>query len=183
MRREYWLWIVGGLVVAALVATAASKDARTFVGEVVDKAGEALKDLIARFEGYSPTVYQDVAGLWTIGYGHLVKPGEPYHPYGPVTEITLEEAAALLEADTEIARRCVENHVTVPLTENQRAALISFVFNVGCGAFKSSTLLRRLNWGEYEAAAEEFDKWVNAGGVRVAGLVNRRAHEKETFLG
>ena len=180
MRRAGWI------VVAVLTVTAAyalsRQDARQFIGETVTQVSNALQDLIAGFEGYSATVYQDAAGLWTIGYGHLVKPGDPYYPHGPISEISRDEAQALLEADTATAQGCVDNAVRVPLSENQRAALVSFVYNVGCGAFQSSTLLRRLNAGEYAAAADELDRWVNAGGVQLAGLVKRRQLEKETFL-
>lgn len=172
-----WHWIVGGVVLGGALALT-----RPEVREAVSAAADKIKELIAGAEGYSATAYQDVAGKWTIGYGHLVQPGEPYHPYGPVTEISQAEADALFQGDTAKATACVDQHVGVSLSDNQRAALVSFAFNVGCGAFANSTLLRKLNAGDHEGTADEFGRWVNAGGVRVAGLVNRRNLEREVFL-
>ncbi len=149
--------------------------------------------LVKKWEGLSLTVYQDEVGYWTIGYGHLVKPGDPYHPYGPVTEISQEEADRLLEADMAEARRLVAAHVTVPLTAGQRESLESIMFNVGPGVpgerdgivwlrdGRQSTLLRLLNAGDYQGAAAEFDKWVLAGGKRSRGLIARRADERQIF--
>lgn len=181
-NRTAALVIGGGILAAIAAAVTVNKEAREYVGEVVDEVTGALHNLISQFEGFSPTAYQDVAGYWTIGYGHLIQPGEPYHPYGAVTEITREEGQALLERDTEKARQAVDDLVSVPLTPNQHAALVSFVFNVGRGAFQKSTLLRKLNAADYDGAANELDKWVHAGGQRVAGLERRRQLEKETFL-
>lgn len=166
----------GLLLVAGLV-----KPVRETVVETVASWFDALKRLIARHEGLSLKVYQDPVGLWTIGYGHLVKPTDPYHPYGPITEITQDEADRLLAQDVAIAERCVSDNVQVPLTANQRAALVSFVFNVGCTNFRNSTLLRLLNEGRMQEAAAELDKFVFARGVRLAGLVKRRASERELF--
>lgn len=172
-----WLWILGGVVLGSGIALT-----RPEVRAAVSNAADKIKELIAGSEGLRTDAYQDVAGKWTIGYGHLIQPGEPYHPYGTVREISTEEADALFARDTSIATGCVNESVTVPLTDNQRAALVSFVFNVGCGAFRNSTLLKKLNSGDYESAADELTRWVNAGGVRVAGLVNRRNLEREVFL-
>jgi len=180
MRRAAWL-AIGALTVAVGYALS-REDVRSGIGEAVDTLTDKIKNLIAGEEGLRLEAYQDIAGNWTIGYGHLIQPGEQYHPYGPVRAISKAEADALFEADTAHARACVEDAVQVPLTDNQLAALTSFVFNVGCAAFRSSTLLRLLNEHDYAGAAAQLDRWVNAGGVRVAGLVNRRALEKEVFL-
>lgn len=149
--------------------------------------------LVKKWEGLSLTVYQDEVGYWTIGYGHLVKPGDPYHPYGPVTEISIEEAERLLEQDMAEARRLVAQHVTVPLTAGQRESMESIMFNVGPGIpgerdgivwlkdGRQSTLLRLLNAGDVQGAAAEFDKWVLAGGKRSRGLIARRADERRIF--
>lgn len=133
-------------------------------------------DLIKRFEGFSPTAYLDSAGLSTIGYGHLIKAGEYF------TSIDENEAAALLAKDTDTAVNAVKKLVSVPLTQNQYNALVSFVYNIGTGAFKDSTLLKKLNAGDYLGAAAEFMRWKYAGGQIVQGLVNRREQEKEVFL-
>lgn len=70
----------------------------------------------------------------------------------------------------------------VYLTANQKAALIDFVYNLGAGAFGSSTLLKKLNAGDYKGAADEFPKWVYAGGRVLGGLVNRRKIERDLFI-
>ena len=147
---------------------------------------DKLKSMIAGHEGLRLDAYQDVAGKWTIGYGHLITTSDPFYPYGSITKITQEEAEALFQRDISVAQSCVESEVTVPLTDNQKAALVSFIFNVGCSAFKKSSLLKQLNARNYIQAANELDKWVNANVngslVRVAGLASRRQMEKEVFL-
>ena len=149
---------------------------------------EKIRSLITGEEGLQLEAYKDVVGKWTIGYGHLIKPGEIYFPYGSVKLISKEEADALLAADTLQSENCVDMHVAAKLTENQRAALISLIFNIGCGAFRNSTLLKKINsLAPVTESADEFDKWVMATQpdgkkVIVAGLVNRRAREKEIYL-
>lgn len=144
-------------------------------------------DIITKWEGLRLDVYLDVVGKWTVGYGHLIKPGEKYYPYGTVKNITKIEAENLLEQDLNLARDCVSQYVKVTLTENQRASLVSFTFNLGCTAFQKSTLLKLVNQQKFSEAAEQFDKWVYARGadnllVKVNGLVNRREAEKQTFI-
>lgn len=149
---------------------------------------EKLKSLITQEEGLRLDAYQDPVGKWTIGYGHLIKPGEPYYPYGQITLITLEEADALLSLDTQAAENCINRMVTAPLTENQRVALVSLIFNIGCGAFTSSTLLKKINaLTPLPETADEFDKWVmgtqpDGNKIILAGLITRRAREKQVFL-
>jgi Phage-related lysozyme (muraminidase) len=133
-------------------------------------------DLIKRFEGFSSTVYICPAGYPTIGYGHLVRSGESY------TEISETEAEELLRKDVESAERAVLRLVNVPLTDGQFDALVSFTFNLGSGAFQRSTLRRKLNRHSYLLAAEEFGRWVWAGGHRLKGLVRRRRAERAVFL-
>lgn len=145
----------------------------------------AVRALIARVEGLRLTVYQDTEGNWTIGYGHLVKPGDPYYPYGSRRTITQGEADALLTSDSAEAADAVRDLVTVPLTDGQHAALVSFAFNEGRTALAGSTLLRKLNSGDYAGALAEFPKWnkITKNGVKVvdAGLVNRRTIEMQEF--
>ncbi len=135
------------------------------------------KSLIRRFEGFSLTRYVDASGKPHIGYGHLIKPGEDYQ------SITTGQAEWLLQQDMSWAIDCVSRMVRVPLSPGQRAALISFVYNVGCAAFEGSTLLRLLNTGNVEGAADEFLRWNKAGGVVSQGLVDRRFIERDVFLG
>jgi len=132
--------------------------------------------LTQQFEGLKLTAYRDVAGIWTIGYGHTGK--DVYA--GRV--ITHQEALALLAADLHAAISVVNLRVKVPLTQNQFDALVDFAFNAGIGAFVTSTLLRDLNAGDYTGAAAQFVLWDHAGGKVVPGLLKRRQAEAELFL-
>jgi GH24 family phage-related lysozyme (muramidase) len=133
-------------------------------------------DLIKEFEGLELTAYLCPAGVWTIGYGSTsgVKQGD---------RITVEQAEALLRKDVERFEAAVAQMVRVPLTDNQFAALTSFAFNCGTEALRGSTLLRLLNAGDYQGAANQFLRWTRAGGAEeVPGLVIRRKAERELFL-
>lgn len=134
-------------------------------------------DGIKAHEGLVLHVYDDGVGFATIGYGHLIKPGESF------TEITEAEATELLRRDVAVAERAVNRLVKVPVTQDQFDALVSFTFNLGEGSLERSTLLKKLNAGDYNGAANEFPRWVRAGGRVLAGLVNRRNDERELFVG
>jgi len=139
------------------------------------KISNAGLRLIKNFEGLRLRAYRCPAGVWTIGYGHTgaeVKPG---------MVITETEAEALLRADIAVFENCVSAAVKVPISQPQFDALVSLAFNIGCGALRRSTLLRRLNAGDYRGAAREFDKWIRAKGVVLAGLVSRRRDERNLF--
>jgi lysozyme len=131
---------------------------------------------IQRHEGLRLAPYQDAAGYWTVGYGHKMGPLDD-----STETITSDRAAELLRADAETAVNAVNALVAVPLSQSQFDALVSFVYNVGAGAFRGSTLLRVLNDGDYAQAAGEFNRWNRAGGVVLAGLVSRRADESQLF--
>jgi len=127
------------------------------------------------FEGLSLTAYQDQFGVWTIGYGHTgpdVTPG---------LTITRNQAQALLAQDVSSAAHCVNEAVTIALTQNEFDALVDLVLNIGAGNFKASTLLVDLNAGNLAAAANQFDRWDRAGGQVVAGLLRRRQAETAIF--
>lgn len=111
-----------------------------------------------------------VHGTLTIGYGHT-------ETARPDMEIDERHAATLLRRDLRTAEAAVERRVKVPLNDNQFGALVSFCFNVGAGAFATSTLLRRLNAGEYEAVPGELARWVYSSGKKLTGLVRRRQEE------
>lgn len=131
--------------------------------------------LLKQWEGCKLRVYKDAAGLPTIGVGHLLTREELVG--GKYDDgITEAEAMELLAQDVAPAEKAVSG-VKVPLTQNQFDALVSFVFNVGTGAFRKSTLLRKLNSGDYAAVPVELRKWTRAAGKRVPGLVNRRDNE------
>jgi GH24 family phage-related lysozyme (muramidase) len=135
-------------------------------------------DVIKRFEGFSPTVYICPAGYPTIGYGHLVKPHERERF---ARGITAEQAETLLRQDVQTAERAVLRLITVPLTDGQFDALVSFTFNLGAGALQRSTLRRRVNCGDHAAVPAEFGKWVWAGGRKLQGLVRRRGEETSIY--
>lgn len=135
------------------------------------------RDLIKQHEGLRLQAYPDPATgdePWTIGYGHTkgVYPGD---------SCTKERAEKWLDEDIAEAAKALEL-VKVPLNEFQRDALISFVFNVGKQAFADSTMLKLLNQGNYVAAANQFTRWIHAGGKVMPGLVKRRNAEKQLFL-
>ncbi len=133
-------------------------------------------DLIRKYEGLQLAAYVCPGGKLTIGYGHT----------GPdVTKgrkIDAEEANALLEHDVQRFERAVNELVTVPMTQGMFDALISFSFNLGAGSLKNSTLLKKLNSDDREAAANEFLRWNKAMGKVLAGLTARRESERELFL-
>ena len=128
------------------------------------------------FEGLRLAAYQDVAGVWTIGYGHT---GPDLVPGMTIIET---QAEVLLLADLADAIQCVNQAVTADLTQCQFDALVDFCFNAGRGNFVNSTLLRRLNLGDVAGAAAQFALWVHAGGKVVAGLVRRRNAEADLFM-
>lgn len=130
--------------------------------------------LLKQWEGLRLQAYQDGGGTWTIGYGSTSGVQE-----GQV--ITAAEAQKRLQVDVGAAERAVDTLVTVPLTDNQFAALVSFVYNVGREAFAKSTLLKRLNKEDYASVPMELAKWTKVrrdGKLRPdVGLANRRAAE------
>ena len=139
------------------------------------KISEEGIGLIKRFEGCKLKSYQDSVGVYTIGYGSTRGVGE-----GDV--ITQEEAERRLLADLETVEKCINNSVAVELTQQQYDALCSFTFNLGCGALRGSTLLKKLNDGDDDGAAQEFARWNKAGGQVLAGLVSRRKAEHDLFI-
>jgi lysozyme len=132
-------------------------------------------DLIKHFEGTFLTAYYCPAGVLTIGTGHT---GVDVYVGMTITE---KEAEDLLKEDLKKFESCVSKLVKVPLSQGQFDALVSFTFNLGCGSLEESTLLRKLNSGDYEGTSKEFDRWVNAGGKKLEGLVRRRNAEEELF--
>lgn len=138
-------------------------------------------DLIKSFEGCKLTAYKDAAGVWTIGWG-WTRPvdGVAIHE-GMV--ITQEKADQLLVEGLKDYEAPVNSNVTVKITQSEFDALVSFTYNLGAANFKSSTLLKKLNAGETQVAADEFLRWNKAGGQTLFGLVRRRAYERDLFLG
>ncbi len=141
------------------------------------KISESGIELIKKFEGFSAKVYFCPAGKLTIGYGHLLLAGEKFPPDG----ITQDEAEKLLIKDIKQAQQAIESLVECQLLQNQYDALCSFIYNIGAKAFEKSKLLKFLNENDMELAAAEFPKWIYAAGKTQAGLMRRRAAEKEMF--
>lgn len=138
----------------------------------INKAG---LDLIKQYEGLRTTAYLCPANVPTIGYGSTQ--GLTRADVGRKT-ITAAQAETLLRADLVRFEKAVSRLVTIRLTDNQYAALVSFCFNLGEGNLAKSTLLKRINAGASTALIEQsWMQWVNAGGKRLQGLVNRRVAE------
>lgn len=141
------------------------------------RISEAGLSLIKKFEGLRLIAYKCPAGIWTIGYGHT---GPDVYEGKRITE---EQADALLVQDCERMESAVLSSVTVPLTQYEFDALVSFTFNVGPSAFRGSTMRRLLNErASKTVVASEFSRWVKADGKPLPGLVRRREEEKALFL-
>jgi lysozyme len=125
---------------------------------------------IAVHEGYEGSAYQDIVGIWTIGFGTTdgVRPNQ-----------TITPVAALQRKLTDVQKfeGALKQCVTVPLSQNEYDAYISLAYNIGSGAFCNSTLVRLLNQGRYDMACQQILRWNRAGGQVVQGLVNRRQAE------
>ena len=136
--------------------------------------------LIRQAEGLRLRAYLCPANVWTIGIGTTVYPdGRKVRSGDKCTE---QQADRYLAHDLQEFERAVAAMVTVPLTGNQFAALVSLAYNVGIGALRGSTLLRLLNAGDYAGAANQFPRWNRGGGRVLPGLVKRRAAERDLFL-
>lgn len=157
------------------------------------KISEAGIQLIKAFEGCHNTPYKCPAGLWTIGYGHVLYPDQarlktPERAlYGIKDEhnrtFEYDEIDSLLEKDLEryeagVLRLCHASNDR----QSHFDAIVSFAFNLGLGNLQSSTLRMKYNRGDYEGAADEFLKWNKCGGKALAGLTRRRSAERALFL-
>ena len=134
---------------------------------------ENALNLIKEFEGLRLEAYRCPSGVWTIGWGHTSS-------VRPNMKITVAEAERLLRADAEIVDRALRE---VELTPQQRAALVSFGFNVGVDALRRSTLLRKVRSNASDPTIEaEFMRWIYGGGRVLQGLVRRRRREAEVYF-
>lgn len=137
--------------------------------------------LIKHFEKLRLETYLDAGKRPTIGWGHLVTNEDPDEWLTPGFQMTLEEANELLQEDLQKATQAVDKNVTVPLNENEYGALVSFAYNIGATAFRTSGALRALNSGNKEQFLLRHAGWVNVDGERTEGLVVRRAVERYLF--
>ena len=131
--------------------------------------------LIKTIEGLRLRAYRDAKGVWTIGYGHTkgVRRG---------MTCTRRQAAQWLREDVASAEAAVTRLVTRRLRQCQFDALVSFVFNIGAGAFRRSTLRRVVNAGDHAYVPRELTRWVHAGGRPLLGLARRRVVEADLYL-
>lgn len=136
--------------------------------------------LIKQFEGCKLTAYQDSVGVWTIGYG-WTQPVDGKSIRAGMT-IKQETAERLLKTGLVSYESDVSRLVKVGLTQGQFDALVSFTYNLGARSLSTSTLLRKLNAGDYAGAADEFLRWNKAGGKALNGLTRRREAERALFL-
>ena len=146
------------------------------------KISENGLNLIKEFEGLSLKPYLDVVKIPTIGWGNT------YYPNGkkvtlsdkPISEIEATEMISYI-AQKDFGDKILQL-VKVPLNQNQFDALISICYNIGMGNFSKSTLLKKINQGDFKGASLEFERWNRSGGVVLAGLVKRRLKEKALFI-
>ena len=165
-----------------VIASATDSTIADMLGIAIDQMVVSLFgiDLICGFEGLRLKAYDDGVGVWTIGFGTTIYPNGIRVKKGDTC--TEAQAKAYMAHDLKKFESTVNRAVTVPLNQNQFDALVSLAYNIGIGAFSKSTLVKKLNAGDIRGAAEQFDVWVNAGGKRMQGLVNRRVKEKGIFL-
>ncbi|KOR02514.1 lysozyme [Pluralibacter gergoviae] len=140
-------------------------------------------ELIKRFEGCSLSAYPDPGtggAPWTIGYGWTGNvDGKPIRPGMKIDQATADR---LLRTGIVSYDQAVNKMLKVKVTQNQYDALVSLAYNIGTRALSTSTLMKKLNDGDYGGAADEFMRWNKSGGKAMQGLTNRRKAEREVFL-
>jgi len=148
---------------------------------LIGKKVSAL-NIIKKFEGLELSSYPDTGGIWTIGYGNTINK-DTGQAIKPGDKIDLATAERWLKMDVAEREKRINKLIKVPVTENQMAAITSLVYNIGTGAFGSSTLLRLLNQGsDKKLVADQFLRWNKVQGKEVKGLTDRRKLERELFL-
>jgi lysozyme len=147
------------------------------INRMTNKISKKGIDLIKKYEGLRLKSYVCAAGVLTIGWGST---GSHVTPHMVISEA---EAERLLIQDLARFESGVNRLVKRPITQNQFDALVSLAFNIGLGAFSNSTLLRRLNAGDFQGASEQFARWNRGGGKVLRGLTVRRAEETAMFRG
>ena len=142
---------------------------------------EAGLDLIKHYEGWRSSPYLCSAARATIGWGSTWDRNGDAVTLDHL-DITKKQGEYLLLREVRHSEKAIRKLVKTELTENMFSSLCSFIYNVGSGNFQRSTMRMKLNRGQYESAADEFPKWVKAGGKRIRGLVRRRKQERKLFL-
>ena len=144
------------------------------------KTSQVGINLITRFEDLVLTAYDDGVGVWTIGFGTTIYPNGVKVKRGDTC--TKAQAMTVFQHDLRRFEVAVNQAVKVVVNQNQFDALVSLTYNIGETAFKKSTLLAKLNKGDFNGAADQFKVWNIGGGRVLKGLVRRRAAERELFL-
>jgi lysozyme len=162
------LWILGVFAIIHIT------NRYTHIEENIMAIAESTLAFITKEEGSRNKAYKDSKGLPTIGVGHLIKADEPHLLNATLTD---EQVKELLKSDLKWCSDAVESSVKVPLTQKQFDALYSLCFNIGEGAFRKSTVVKRLNAGDYKGAADAIEMW-----NKPAVLIPRRKREKALFL-
>jgi lysozyme len=162
------LWILGSIAVIHFTNN------YTHIEENIMAIAESTLDFITKEEGSRNKAYKDSKGLPTIGVGHLIKADEPHLLTATLSD---QEVKDLLKSDLKWCSEAVESSIKVPLSQKQFDALYSLCFNIGETAFRKSTVVRRLNEGDYKGAADAIEMW-----NKPAVLINRRKREKALFL-
>lgn len=143
----------------------------------VNEAGLAL---IRTYEGFRGEAYRCPAGVWTIGYGHTSMAGPP--DVKPKMRMTKKQAEEVMASDVAVFASDIARYIKADLNDNQFAALVSFAYNVGVGAFRSSSVLASVNREDFDSIPRRLNMWVKAGGRVLPGLVKRRASEGMLFM-
>lgn len=136
-------------------------------------------DLIKQFEGFRPEAYQDSVGVWTIGYGTTRIDGQPVKQGMTITQ---DQALQLVQQEVNKLWFQIESILKVKINDNQMNALVDFAYNLGFDSLRNSTLMRLVNESKFDEAANQFPRWVYAGGKVLPGLVRRREAESQLFL-
>jgi len=137
-------------------------------------------DLVIHFEGYSSAPYKCSAGVWTIGYGTTRYPNG-VRVRANDTPCTRDQAFSWLDHELTVCESAVIRYTDVYLNDIQRAALASFAYNLGVGAFRASTLRRRINSGDWDDVPYQINRWNKASGRILRGLVRRRKAEADMW--
>ncbi len=139
-------------------------------------------NIIKKFEGLELTAYPDTGNIWTIGFGSTINK-DTGQAIKQGDKIDLATAERWLKMDVAERQKRIKALIKVPVTANMLAAMTSLAYNIGTGAFASSTLLRLLNSGaDKKLVADQFLRWNKVQGKEVKGLTNRRKLERELFL-
>ena len=164
-----------------VIATATDSTVADMFGITIDQMTVSPfgVDLICSFEGKRLTAYDDGVGVWTIGFGTTVYPNGIQVKKGDTC--TEAQAKAYMAHDLKKFEAAVNNAVKIPLNQNQFDAMVSLAYNIGVGNFSKSTLLKKVNSGDFDGASNEFLKWNKSGEKELPGLTRRRKREQDLF--